>query len=502
MTLQDFIPIWQAQPFRAFRMQTTRGEFVVTYPMAVALTPQLRVVLVSDDSHVETFALDDIAHCEAFGEPMSVAEALSAIPPEKLALHAQLISQAQAASLTDNVETPHVSDPGRVVTVSAQVDDGVQIVHATLETRDGTQMFSTAGTRWSLHGLEQFDNGASLFLHHLDHPTVEQRVILWPPDRGTFDSFAEAMSASALADELHRRDKELTAKPSKPVEPPAAYFRKIVGKWELADIDGRAEAFGADAAALDPARYEFVLVPRVTDSGREVRNPCLTDIMKEEILFHLVDTDWDATGQRVERTWHISLRHPSSVGHETTLHVDGDRRGATIDADTRLLPLAWIERHLRNFVLYESWGAMYQTLRAGPVQQKRPDVLIPLEGGFRAELWAGEPRYSLPFLQPHILDAAGRTVFDLRSTTWAAAIHADKKRPGITLLFSTGERGTHDSADPYPLELDLVTHRVTCPNLEGSTTIGMLQSMVRHARGMPWLLEEIPKWFEKGRLVR
>jgi hypothetical protein len=499
MTLQDFIPIWQAQPFRAFRMRTAKGEFVVTYPMAVALTPQMRVAFVLDDSRVETLALDEITQCEAFGEPMSVAEALSAISPETLARNAQLISQA--ASQPDAVETLHVSDPGRVVTISAQEPDGIQIVHATLETRDGLQIFSTAGTRWSLHGVEQFDNGTSLYLHHLDHPTVEQRVILWPPDRGTFDSFAEAMSTSALEGELHRRDAELTAKPSESVEPPAAYFRKIVGKWELAEIDGQAEAFGADAAALDPARYEFVLVRRVTESGGAVQNPVLTDIMKEEIILNLVDTDWDATGERVERTWHISLRHPSSVRDQTTLHVDGDRRGATIDNDATLLPLAWIERHLRNFALYESWGAMYEALRAGPVQRNQPDVLIRLEGGFRAELWAGEPRYCLPFLQPHIVDAAGRTVFDLRSTPWAAAIHPDKG-PGITLLFSTGEREIHESATPYPLEIDLVTHRVTCPNLEGFTTIGMLQSIIRDVRGVPWLLEEIPKWFEKGRGVR
>ena len=53
----------------------------------------------------------------------------------------------------------------------------------------------------------------------------------------------------------------------------------------------------------------------------------------------------------------------------------------------------------------------------------------------------------------------------------------------------------------YPLELDLITHQVTCPNLEGSTTIGMVQALLRRVRGVPWLLEEIPKWFEKGRML-
>src|SRR5262249_52494762 len=94
MTIQDFIPIWQAQPFRAFRVHTTRGKFDVNYPMAASLTPLMRIAVVVDDRRVETFALDEITLCEAFGAPMSVAEAMGAIPPEILARHAQLMSQA------------------------------------------------------------------------------------------------------------------------------------------------------------------------------------------------------------------------------------------------------------------------------------------------------------------------------------------------------------------------------------------------------------------------
>ena len=50
MTVQDFITIWQAQPFRAFRMHTTRGEFDVKSPMGAALTPDLRVAVIVDDT--------------------------------------------------------------------------------------------------------------------------------------------------------------------------------------------------------------------------------------------------------------------------------------------------------------------------------------------------------------------------------------------------------------------------------------------------------------------
>jgi hypothetical protein len=363
-------------------------------------------------------------------------------------------------------------------------------------------MLSTAETRWNLHGVEQFENGTSLYLHHLDHPTIEQRIILWPPDTGTFESFAEGMPAAALEKELRRRDGELAAQPAKPVEPPASYFRKITREWKLGEIDGRAEAFGADQAALDPDRYEFVLVPRITESGREVANPGLTDIMKEEIIFNLVDTDWDATGEREGRNWHISLQHASSPGEVTTLHVtDVDRRGAMIDASTILRPLAWIERHLRNFGLYENWNVMYEALLAGPVKRNAPDVVLPLENGFSAELWAGEPRFPTPFLQLHIIDAKGRTVFDLRSTTWSAKIRTEQIRSRVTLVFSSGEQEAREAATQYPLELDLITHRATCPNLEGSTTIGMVQALIRRVRGVPWLLEEIPKWFKKGRTL-
>src|SRR6185295_19329771 len=98
MTLQEFISLWQAQPFRAFRMHTRRGEFIVNNPMCAALTPQMRVAIVVDDTRVETLSLNEIEQCEPFGEPMSLAEALAAVPSETLSGRAQLLSAALAAS--------------------------------------------------------------------------------------------------------------------------------------------------------------------------------------------------------------------------------------------------------------------------------------------------------------------------------------------------------------------------------------------------------------------
>jgi len=142
---------------------------------------------------------------------------------------------------------------------------------------------------------------------------------------------------------------------------------------------------------------------------------------------------------------------------------------------------------------------MHSALSHGPVERRRPDVRVPLSNGFLAELWAGEPHYPLPFLEPHLLDRNGETVFDLRDTFWSAAIRCDGVRPKVTLILSSGERMGRDATNIYPLDLDLESHQVTCSRLEGSTTIGMFQGIVRRVRGVHWMLEELPQWFAKGR---
>jgi hypothetical protein len=500
VTIQDFISILQAQPFRAFRMRTVRGEFVVSYPLGAALTPQLRIAVVVDDRRVETFGPDDIEGCEVFGKPMSLAEAIGAIDPATLARNAQSLLTAQEVTepMTRKRKAQSM-DRGQVQLVGSYAKSGVRVVHATVVTRDGQLLLSTADTRWSVHGVEQFENGTTLYLHHLDHPTVEQRIMLWPPDKGTFESFAEAMPPSKLAEELRRRDSRLSAKPAKAVKPPADYLRGIVQKWTIAKPDGWRAAFGANSPALDPLRFEFALVPRTLKDGPSIKNPCITDIMKEEILFNLVDTDWDATGEQRESNWHLKLRHPEYAKEKLLLHIDVDRRAATVDDDPTLLPLGWIERHLRNFAQYRGWTRMYDALRRGPVKRNQPDVVMPLAKGFLAELWAGEPRLPLPFLQPHIKDAEGGTVLDLRATSWSAAIQGEEAIPAVTLILASGERKARNGTNRYPLHVNLVTHLVTSPKLKGSTTIGMLQSGVRRVNGVKWMLEEIPEWFAKGR---
>src|SRR4051812_37910972 len=58
MTLQDFIAIWQAQPFRAFRIHAPSGVLTVGYPLATALTADMRVAGITDDGRCRLLALE------------------------------------------------------------------------------------------------------------------------------------------------------------------------------------------------------------------------------------------------------------------------------------------------------------------------------------------------------------------------------------------------------------------------------------------------------------
>ncbi|MEO5957683.1 MAG: hypothetical protein ABIR80_01045, partial [Opitutaceae bacterium] len=447
MSLQDFIAFWQARPFRAFRMHTARGVFVVDYPLRVALSPELRVAVVGDDDRVEILARDEVERCEAYGKSRAPEEAIAAVAPETLARHAKILSDALLASSPPPAagKSDRAFDPGTVSFLPTHNPEGVFTVHVSVRTRNGPAVFDTFGTRWNLHGVEQFENGTSLYLHHLDHPTLEQRVILWPPDFGTFESFAERKKVAALGAELRKRDTRLAAKPAKTVEPPAAYFKKCVPEYRVFDPDAYRKAFGEDPEEPDFDRYEIHLVPREIAGEGVVKNPCLFDVLAEEILFNLTDTDWDATFERGERSIQLALRFPRRGKNILNLSLDPYRLTARVEQDEVDLPLGFVERHLRNYALYEPWDLMLDALRAGPVKPRQPDLVLPLAHGFRTELWAGENRFPLPFLQPRLLDPAGRTLLDLRATTWAAIVSADPAQPRVALRLVSHEEKERDA---------------------------------------------------------
>src|SRR6185369_9808502 len=148
MTLQEFIPIWQAQPFRAFRMRA-RGRIIsVHYPLSVALTQQLELAVVVDNARVEIIGFHEIEECEVFGSPAPVAEILDAISPSELSRNSQLISEALSHSTT-LIEKPSraASIPLHISLLKSRTPEGIFLVHAVVELPDGHTVLSTAGTR-------------------------------------------------------------------------------------------------------------------------------------------------------------------------------------------------------------------------------------------------------------------------------------------------------------------------------------------------------------------
>lgn len=501
VTLHEFIGVWQAQPFRAFRLHTARGAFDVAYPLGAGLLPSMRIAVVADGARVETFSPGEVVRCEITGEPLALAAAIGAVSPDVLGRDAQLLAAASAADTPDAEKPrPPEFDAGTVTFVALRTGDGVFHVQAGLSSRDGALLFNTIGTRWNLHGVETFENGTSLFLHHLDHPTEEQRLIFWPPNRGTFESFAEATSITALTKELLRRDNRLSARPAPEVKPGADYFRSIQ-RGPDAPPPAAARDRDGEPQPYDPERHKVEFVPTEVGPHHWASGVRVVDAKREETIFDLTGTLWDAEVVTDGPVWKLSLRRWPEGQRYLHLELDVWNRTMRIEGGRGDLPLHFVERHLQNLILHERWEPMLAALRAGPQPILEPELTLPLGADFHVELWPGDVRWGVPFLQPRFLSPDGRTLLDLRGTTWAAMVQAINETGVVGLRFVSSERENSVEAARLRLAVDLVSHRVTCRGLEGSTSLGMLQGLVRRVRGVKWMLEEIPQWMAKGRRV-
>ena len=414
---------------------------------------------------------------------------------------AATIAEAQRQVMAAAAESMKM-DPGTASFLSAFAKTGEHIALASVADRHGKPLFSTAGTRWNVHGVEQFENGTSLYLHHLDHPCIEQRVIIWPPDNGTFESFAESMPLAALGAELHKRGEALAKKPATPFEPPAGYFRDSAFKPRKfyippPDRDG-------DRAPFDPDRFVIDAEPAEVNGERLAAELDIFEKKNKNRIFSLVGSGWDAQVEISGPLVNVTLRPPSDVKKTVKLWIDLENFVVRLPDRSEALPIDWVERHIRNFVLYGLWDEFLASLKAGPRPAETPDLALAVPGGFTLELWPGETRHALPFLQPRVIDKKGQPVFDARGSQWGAMVDMDDRRPMVVLrLVSTdiAEREDRFAGAKYALTLDLVSRRAVIGGMEGGTFVGRLQEMVQRVRGVKWLVEELQELTKKGKLV-
>src|SRR5205814_909024 len=145
-----------------------------------------------------------------------------------------------------------------------------------------------------------------------------------------------------------------------------------------------------------------------------------------------------------------------------TIVIDLENFIVRIPGEEETLPIDWVERHVHNFALYELWDEFIASLNAGPRPAGTPDLAFPVPGGYTLELWPGETRHALPFLQPRIIDKKSQAIFDARGSQWGAMVDIDEKRPMVALrLVSTdiAEREDRFAGAKHALTLDLVSRR-------------------------------------------
>jgi hypothetical protein len=468
----DFITLWRAVPFAPFRVFISDGRVVeVNSPHQAAASPDLRLfTVVVSSSHGEVLPSEKIVRCERIGGvPPSfpdVAAALSNLPSEAAAAIAQ---QQQAAA---------EMGPPQVGFLSATMTDGVRITSAAVRSVTGRPCFSTAGTRWSAHGLEIFENGCMLYLDHPDASGLVQRMIIWPHQNGTFDTFAEALPFDELARELAARDEKLRASPRELV-PPESYAEKTKARPRPTVSRPYADPRGEDPSQPPASPVRIVMEAHAVGHNHEINSPRLETVRTREPVFDLTGTSWDAevTGGEIIT---FVLRHWPEGARTIKVEANPLADTANLPELGVVRPLEFVERTLRNLPLHDSWERMVACLKAGPVPRGQPEMRIPVTGGrYVVELWTGNLREGTPFLHPRIVETGGprdgRVLLDLRGTGWGACVNvwSDEHRVMLRLVH---EQARHRwSLLGFPLVVDLPSRRITCSSLPGSTSLAVLQ---------------------------
>lgn len=438
----QILNLCHATSFRPFRVHTRDGTaFDVHAPTQVAFSPDGgMIVVVLSDARFEVLVPERIARCEVLH---------ASTPP---------IPQAEP-------EPPPgpAGSPGGITFQSVIDTDGRRLVHFEATDADGHVMLSSAGTRWDLYGMEVFENGRTLYLQHADDLTLSQRIILWPPKRGTLESFAEAMDVARLKQELVAKS---SAAGPRGFAAPASYARSIVPPEPYNPPMPKHPHRETGMRADDPRR--FVMSARRYDAapGQTAMGACLTDLFTEHVMFDLDQSGWHATIEDGIAKWDLTLRCPAALGRELRLHIDAFKGRARVEGAWVALEAA--ERHIRNFPLHGSWEALLALLKGEPRDLSQPESAAAVPTGATLEFWPGAASVAPPFLAVRLVETSGRAILDSRGAVWGAM--ARVRDGGVWLHLLHADPARRMEFTPR-LAVDLATHRVTCDGLEGATSI-------------------------------
>ncbi|CAG0963061.1 hypothetical protein PHYC_00832 [Phycisphaerales bacterium] len=481
MSALTFIQMWQASPFRPFRVRLSDGRaFEVMQAQQVAGSADLRQFVVMVEGGPVAFGPELVAECEVLG-----ASPFERSAENPYGFDEEAMARLRAGGVDPSRVAQYKPDPGGMLLMGYATTDRLRFVQFAIKAADGRMMLTTLLTRWNLVGVESFENGRTLYLVHADDPLLQKRVIVWPPDRATFESFAEAAPVAEIQRQLNEMDEAATANP-RGVDAAPGYLESVKRRDEAEpSANGpSADRFKVETDPLEvsPHRFEDELRLAPAAGGRAV--------------FDLFGTGWYGSATLDPGAWSFELKRGAEPECSIRVKMWPGSKLASVERGTGKFPLWFVEPLLRNYGLHEDRGAFDRVLLAGPRPHTEPQIVLPLEDGYSMELWAGEPAIATPFLHPRLVGPRGLAILDLRGTAWGAMVET---QPRLRVrLINRDESGRYDAAK-YRLHVDLAGRCVTSPDLKGSMALGALHGAAHASRVASMLVSRMEEAFSRGR---
>lgn len=480
--VSEFLARWRVRPFVPFVVRLADGrEVEVASPERVAATPDesLFMVLLSA-SRMEAMPAVLIAGCRDPG-------VTAAAPPPPVVTAPEPASERSGAA--SGPSAAHVK------AMEFALGSGRRVRQVSVAGCDGVMIFTTAGTRWDCHGLERFENGCTLYLHHTDDPLRQRRVIVWPPRKATLSDFSAAASPGEIQRVLAEEDAAAHGDPKG--------VAAAVG-WEKAAAWGEGHRPASDVREFrgetegeeDWSRFEMKFEPMPYGRDGEIAEAWMVDTRTKTVMFDLRGGGWDARASGDAALRRLDLRRPEAnpdgtPGPALALWVQPMAMTARIEVGEEKIgerPLGWTGRVLANFALHGSWKGLLAALRRGPDAGK-PEVTLHAKG-WTIELWAAGGAPTSPFLQPRILTPRGQAALDWRGTAWGARVGVWGRGPGVTLWPLGRDAVDRRAGSSWTLDVDLPSERVSNPAgksrndwVAGSTCLSRLHMLGHSCRG-------------------
>lgn len=331
-------------------------------------------------------------------------------------------------------------DGGVTSMMACTIDGGVRCVFVGVKTRKDEPLLNTLGTRFTLCGVEGGENYTTLYLAHLDDPTLLQRVIVWPPKTATLSDFSDAAPAAEIEGKLRLLDAE--ARSARQDAACAPEYAAAMDRDEFGPSTPPMENPEVREVARDPREDppEAQLEERVSPfaSRGEWLEARLTR-GDGVALMDLFDSGWHSTGRLDGNPpsanapqAHFDLRWPMHARNADWM-LDKQRLGLRIDEHSmahvecgkgwvEARPAKFVEWHLRAMAIHEDAAAMLNAITVGPLGGAGPALRLALGKAYALELWPAPHGVKECMVQPRIVDHEGRALLDARGSGWGVRL--------------------------------------------------------------------------------